>query len=54
MSLTSPKRPIGLVEQLTAEWKVTGPARPVTFHSAGSCSTSPMGRFGEVSDMRPP
>ena len=28
MSLTSPKRPIGLVEQLTAEWKVTGRAGP--------------------------
>jgi hypothetical protein len=28
MSSTSPKRPIGLVEQLTAEWKVTGRAGP--------------------------
>jgi hypothetical protein len=28
MSLTSPRRPIRIVEQLTAEWKVTGRAGP--------------------------
>jgi hypothetical protein len=28
MSPTSPKRPVGIIEQLTAEWKVTGRAGP--------------------------